>query len=54
MNTATATRLRVWMVFRYANGVQVHVGNVQAENHVLADRKAATMFGSNVWCKEKS
>lgn len=54
MNTATATRLRVWMVFRYEGAVQRHVGNVQAENHVLADRKAAIMFGSNVWCKEKS
>lgn len=54
MNTATATRLKVWMVFRYENGSQRFVGNVQAENHVLADKKAAIMFGSGVWCKEKS
>lgn len=49
----TTPRLKVWMVFRYVNGVQTFLGNVQAENHVLADRKAAIMFGSNVWCKEK-
>lgn len=52
--TTTTPRLRVWMVFKYANGVPVHIGNVQAESHVHADKKAAIMFGSNVWCKEKA
>lgn len=53
MITETQPRLKVFQVFRYVRGIQQWVGNVQAETHVLADRKAANLYGSGVWCKEK-
>lgn len=52
MNTQPAYQ-RSFNVFRYVGQVVTFCGVVRSPNHVQADRKALTLYGSGVWTKER-